>query len=48
MKDGKVEGAINVLYAMDLSREKRIELPAEAAELSRATAERFLEARECM
>lgn len=43
---GKVEGALNVLYAIDLSKEKRLELLSEAVGLSRATAEGFLEPRE--
>ena len=43
---GKVEGALNVLYAIDLSKEKRLELLSEAVGLSRATAEEFLEPRE--
>ncbi len=43
---GKVEGALNVLYALDLSKEKRLELLSEAVGLSRVTAEGFLEPRE--
>lgn len=43
---GKAEGALNVLYAIDLSKEKRLELLSEAVGLSRATAEEFLEPRE--
>ena len=43
---GKVEGALNVLYAIDLCKEKRLELLSEAVGLSRATAEEFLEPRE--
>ena len=43
---GKVEGALNVLYSIDLSKEKRLELLSEAVGLSHATAEGFLEPRE--
>lgn len=43
---GKVEGALNVLYALDLSKEKRLELLSDAAGLSRTTAEDFLGPRE--
>ncbi len=43
---GKVDGALNVLYALDLSREERIQLLAGAADLSLATATDFIEDRE--
>ena len=43
---GKVEGALNVLYAMDLSKEQRLELLSNAVGLSEATATGFLEPRE--
>ncbi len=44
--DGKVEGALNILYALDLDKEKRIELLSEAVGLSNITATEFLEPRE--
>lgn len=44
--DGKVEGALNVLYALDLDKEKRLELLSNAVGLSKATATGFLEPRE--
>lgn len=43
---GKVEGALNVLYALDLSKEKRLELLSKAVGISHTTAEEFLEPRE--
>lgn len=43
---GKIEGALNVLYLMDLSFDKRLELFGEAVGLSEATAKEFLEPRE--
>ena len=43
---GKLEGALNVLYLMDLDKERRIELLQEAAGLSRATAFDYIEPRE--
>ena len=43
---GKVEGALNVLYSLDLSKEKRLELLSEALGLSQTTALEFLEPRE--
>ena len=43
---GKVEGALNVLYLLDLDKEKRVELLQEAVGLSRATAEEFIEPKE--
>ena len=43
---GKVEGALNVLFALDLSKEKRIELLSEAAGLSLLTATDLVENRE--
>ena len=43
---GKVEGALNVLYELDLSKDKRIELLSKAVGLSHMTAEEFLEQRE--
>ena len=43
---GKVEGALNVLYALDLSKEKRLELLSKAAGLCHMTAEELLEPRE--
>ncbi|MBR1853708.1 MAG: hypothetical protein IJ794_11315 [Lachnospiraceae bacterium] len=43
---GKVEGALNVLYVLDLDKEKRIEILSEAIGLCRQTAMDFLEARE--
>ncbi len=43
---GKVDGALNVLYAMDLDKEKRLELLQEAVGLTRDTATSFLEPRE--
>lgn len=44
--DGKVEGALNVLYDLDLDREKRLDLLARAVGLSRATATDMLRPRE--
>ena len=43
---GKVEGALNVLYALDLTKEKRLEILSKAVGLSHMTAEEFLEPRE--
>ncbi len=43
---GKIEGALNVLYSLDLSRERRIELLANAVGLSQRTAEELIEPRE--
>ena len=43
---GKVEGALNVLYALNLSKEERLKLLTEAVGLSYATARDFLESRE--
>ena len=43
---GKVEGALNVLYLMDLTFDKRLELLERAVGLSEATAKDFLEPRE--
>ena len=43
---GKVEGALNVLYSLDLDMEKRLELLQSAVGLSRETAEEFLKPRE--
>ncbi|MBE5872526.1 MAG: hypothetical protein E7294_14980 [Lachnospiraceae bacterium] len=43
---GKVEGALNVLYALDLDKEKRLELLSDAVGLSETTAMGFLESRE--
>lgn len=43
---GKVEGALNVLYALDLSKEKRLELLSKAAGLCHMNAEELLEPRE--
>ena len=43
---GKVEGALNVLYELNLSRDERIQLLADAADLSLATATDFIEDRE--
>ena len=44
--DGKIEGALNVLYLMDLDKEKRIELLSEAVGLSSDTAAEFLKPKE--
>ena len=43
---GKVEGALNVLYALDLDKEKRLELLKKAVGLCTASATNFLEPRE--
>ena len=43
---GKVEGALNVLYALDLTKEKRLEILSKAVGLSHTTAAEFLESRE--
>ena len=43
---GKVEGALNVLYLIDLDKEERLKILSEAIGLSRATAEDFLKPRE--
>ena len=43
---GKVDGALNVLYALDLDKEKRLDLLSQAVGISRATAMDFLEPRE--
>lgn len=44
--DGMVEGALNVLYAMDLSKEERIKLLSKTVGLCDSTASSFLEHRE--
>ena len=43
---GKVEGALNVLYLMDLTFDNRLELLEKAVGISEATAKDFLEPRE--
>ena len=43
---GKIEGALNVLYALDLPKERRIELLADAVGLTIGTATKILEPRE--
>ncbi len=43
---GKIEGALNVLYLLDIDRERRVELLARAIGLSHATANDFIEQRE--
>lgn len=43
---GKIEGALNVLFALDLEKDKRLELLCDAVGLSSATAEEFLEPRQ--
>ena len=43
---GKVEGAMDVLYEIDLDMEERIRLLQRVAGLSRITAEEFIEPRE--
>jgi len=43
---GKVEGALNVLYLLDLDKEKRLEILSKAVGVSNATAKDFLEQRE--
>ena len=43
---GKVEGALNVLYAMDLDKDKRLGILMEAVDLSNATATDTLKPRE--
>lgn len=43
---GKIEGALNVLYALDLTKDERLELLSEACGLTESTAEGFLEPRE--
>ncbi len=43
---GKVEGALNVLYELDIDMEKRLELLKKAVGISNATAMDFLEPRE--
>ena len=43
---GKIEGAMNVLYAMELDKEERLRLLAKAAGLSRGTASSYIEPRE--
>ena len=42
---GKVDGALNVLFLLDLSKERRIELLSRALGLSTATATDFVEDR---
>lgn len=42
---GKVDGALNVLFLLDLSKERRIELLSQALGLSTATATDFVEDR---
>ncbi len=44
--DGLVEGALNVLYLMELDKEKRLELLEKAVGVSRETALTWLEPRE--
>jgi len=41
--NGKIDGALYVLFLMDLEKEKRIELLAEAIGLSKETATEFVE-----
>lgn len=43
---GKVEGALNVLFALDLDKEKRIELLQNAVGLSHITASEFIAPRQ--
>ncbi|WP_044917085.1 hypothetical protein [Butyrivibrio sp. WCE2006] len=43
---GKVEGAMNVLFALDIDMEKRIELLQDAVGLSHITASEFIEPRQ--
>ncbi len=43
---GKIEGALNVLYLLDIDRERRVELLARAIGLSHATANDFIKQRE--
>ena len=43
---GRVEGVLNVLYALNLSKEERLKLLTEAVGLSYATARDFLDSRE--
>ena len=43
---GKIEGALNVLYLMDLTFDNRLELLEKAVGISEATAKDFLEPRE--
>lgn len=43
---GKVEGALNVLFALDLDKEKRIELLQDAVGLSYRTASEFIAPRQ--
>ena len=43
---GKIEGALNVLFALDLEKEKRLELLCNAVGLSSETATAFLEPRQ--
>ena len=43
---GKTEGALNVLYAIDLDKDKRLEILMEATGLSKSTAIDILKHRE--
>lgn len=43
---GKIEGALNVLFALDLDKEKRIEVLQNAVGLSFITASEFIEPRQ--
>ena len=43
---GKIEGALNVLYALDLDMEKRIRLLADAVGLSYTTSKEIIESEE--
>ena len=43
---GKVEGALNVLYSLDLDKDKRIEILQDTVGLSRMTATEFIKPRE--
>ena len=43
---GKIDGALNVLFALELDKEKRIELLQNAVGLSYLTASEFIEPRQ--
>ena len=43
---GLIEGALNVIFRLDLEREKRVELLANAAGLGMTTAQEFVDGKE--
>ncbi len=44
--DGKIEGALNIIYALDIDKDMRVELLMNAVGLCRETATEFIDAKE--